>query len=130
MARALLPSFQLVIQLAAILLQCFQSPVAALVVNPATIQHATNGVDAVKYSGLGDDLGLNAETAKRVYPRKAGGQLLVGNVVWKIVSPPDVILFFEHLGVMIEADARSFVIINQPALFADALNEPNCGASR
>ena len=36
-----------------------------------------NGVDAVKYSGLRDDLRINAETAKSVYAREAGDSSLL-----------------------------------------------------
>jgi hypothetical protein len=109
------------------LLQRFQSPLASLGINPSAIEHSPYGIDAVEDCGLWHDLRFYAKTAQSVGARMARAEFFVCDVVGQIMISPYVIFLLKYLGVMVEANARGFVVVNQPTLFAYALNEPDSG---
>src|SRR4029077_13940327 len=129
MERVLLPVLQFVIILTAG--QRFNTSLTPIDVNPRTTKHPPHDIDTIEDARLGDNHRIYAQSIERLEPRTPSGQFTMLDIIREMVIAifPAVFptLVVKHLRIVIEANARALVIVNETALSTDTLNEPNGG---
>jgi hypothetical protein len=132
MKRRLGPVFKVFVPFAPILAKRLDASVASIGVYPGSTEHLPDDIDAIKDVRLRDNCRFNSHSSERVTSRFPAGKFPMHDIVREVVLSVFVSTgkapFIQHLNVVVETDARRFVVVDKPALPANALNEPNCGA--